>query len=78
MIKVRSPDWRKTAAILAEEKGITGDQFLDQLAKNYAPIGRFASPEGLAHIIVFLCSPRASCCVGSSYYVDGGALTVII
>ncbi len=34
-------------------------------------------PEELAHFFVFLCSPRASYCVGSTYYVDGGWLKVI-
>ncbi len=27
--------------------------------------------------VVFLCSPRASYCVGSTYYVDGGWLNVV-
>ncbi len=31
----------------------------------------------LAHFFVFLCSPKASYCVGSSYYVDGGLLNVV-
>jgi NAD(P)-dependent dehydrogenase (short-subunit alcohol dehydrogenase family) len=33
--------------------------------------------EELAHFFVFLCSPRASYCVESSYYVDGGWLKVV-
>jgi NAD(P)-dependent dehydrogenase (short-subunit alcohol dehydrogenase family) len=35
---------------------------------------RFATPEELAHFFVFLCSDKASYCVGSTYYVDGGWL----
>jgi len=38
---------------------------------------RFATPEELADFFVFLCSPRASYCVGSTYYVDGGWLSVV-
>ena len=56
---------------------MTPDEYLDQIAKDNAPIGRFASPEEIAHFVVFLCSPRASYCVGSTYYVDGGWLKVI-
>lgn len=52
----------------------TWQQYLDNVAKQYAPIGRFASPEELADFFVFLCSPRAGYCVGSTYYVDGGWL----
>ena len=57
--------------------GTTVDQYLDKIAKDNAPIGRFATPEELAHFYVFLCSPRASYCLGSSYYVDGGWLKTI-
>ena len=38
---------------------------------------RFATPEELADFFVFLCSPRASYCVGSTYYVDNGWLSVV-
>jgi NAD(P)-dependent dehydrogenase (short-subunit alcohol dehydrogenase family) len=51
--------------------------YLDGIARENAPIGRFATPEELADFFVFLCSPRASYCVGSTYYVDGGWLKVI-
>ncbi|MCK6625447.1 MAG: SDR family oxidoreductase [Anaerolineae bacterium] len=51
--------------------------YLDGIARENVPIGRFASPEELADFFVFLCSPRASYCVGSTYYVDGGWLKVI-
>jgi 3-oxoacyl-[acyl-carrier protein] reductase len=74
---VLTPDWRKTAGILSKEQGITPDAYLDGIAKDNAPIGRFASPEELANFFVFLCSPRASYCVGSTYYVDGGWLKVV-
>jgi len=38
---------------------------------------RFATPEELADFFLFLCSPRASYCAGSTYYVDGGWLNVV-
>ena len=74
---VLTPDWVKTAKQLIGGTDQTYQQHLDGVAQKYAPIGRFASPEELAHFFVFLCSPRASYCVGSTYYVDGGWLRVV-
>ena len=74
---VLTPDWRKTAGILTAGTGKTPEQYLDDVAKENAPIGRFATPEELAHFYAFLCSPRASYCLGSSYYVDGGWLRTV-
>jgi NAD(P)-dependent dehydrogenase (short-subunit alcohol dehydrogenase family) len=74
---VLTPDWRRTAGVLTEGKGMTADQYLEKIAKDNAPIGRFATPEEIAEFYVFLCSPRASYCVGSTYYVDGGWLRTV-
>jgi 3-oxoacyl-[acyl-carrier protein] reductase len=74
---ILTPDWVKTATQLTEGTGRTWKDYLDDIAKTNAPIGRFASAEELAHFFVFLCSPRASYCVGSTYYVDGGWLKVV-
>jgi NAD(P)-dependent dehydrogenase (short-subunit alcohol dehydrogenase family) len=68
---VLTPDWQKTARQLA---GDGWQSYLDDIAKKNAPIGRFASAEELAKFFVFLCSPCASYCVGSTFYVDGGWL----
>ncbi len=74
---VLTPDWWKTATQLTEGTGKTAKDYLDKIAMDAAPIGRFASPEELADFFVFLCSPRAAYCVGSTYYVDGGWLNVV-
>ncbi len=74
---ILTPDWRKTANILTAGTTTTADEYLDKIAKDNAPIGRFASPEELASFYLFLCSPRASYCVGSTYYVDGGWLRTV-
>jgi len=71
---VLTPDWQKTARELTANTGKTWESYLDDIAKKNAPIGRFASAEELAQFFVFLCSPRASYCVGSTFYVDGGWL----
>ena len=74
---ILTPDWVKTAKQLTEGTEVTWEQHLDKIAKDNTPIGRFASPEELAHFFVFLCSDKASYCVGSTYYVDGGWLKVV-
>lgn len=73
---VLTPDWYKSATLLTKGTDMTPDAYLEKIAKDNTPIGRFATPEELANFFVFLCSPRASYCVGSSYYVDGGWLKV--
>jgi NAD(P)-dependent dehydrogenase (short-subunit alcohol dehydrogenase family) len=74
---ILTPDWIKTAKQLTEGTNITWEEHLNNTAKQYTPIGRFGSPEELANFFVFLCSPRSSYCVGSTYYIDGGWLNVI-
>jgi len=74
---ILTPDWVKTARQLTEGTDQTWEEYLDKIAKDNAPIGRFATPEELAHFFVFLCSPRASYCVGSEYFVDGGWLRTV-
>jgi 3-oxoacyl-[acyl-carrier protein] reductase len=74
---ILTPDWIKTAKQLTADKGGDWQAYLDGVAREYAPINRFASPEELAHFFVFLCSPRASYSVGSAYFVDGGMLKVV-
>jgi NAD(P)-dependent dehydrogenase (short-subunit alcohol dehydrogenase family) len=73
---VMTPDWQKTARLLTEGTAQSWEAYLDQIARDNAPIGRFATPEEVANLFVFLCSPRASYCVGSTYYIDGGWLRV--
>ncbi len=74
---VLTPDWRKTAGILTQGTAQTVEGYLDGIARENAPIGRFASPEEVAAFFVFLCSARASYSVGSTYYVDGGWLRTV-
>jgi NAD(P)-dependent dehydrogenase (short-subunit alcohol dehydrogenase family) len=75
---ILTSDWYKTAGILSKDLGITPDEYLERIAREHTPIGRFATPEELAKFFVFLASPCASYCVGSTYYVDGGWLKVVI
>jgi NAD(P)-dependent dehydrogenase (short-subunit alcohol dehydrogenase family) len=74
---ILTPDWIKTAKELTAGSDTTWEEHLQNIAAENTPIQRFATPEELAHFFVFLCSPRASYCVGSTYYVDGGWLRVV-
>ncbi len=73
---VMTPDWQKTAKLLTDGTDTSWQDYLQKVADDNAPIGRFATPEEIANLFVFLCSPRASYCVGSTYYIDGGWLKV--
>jgi NAD(P)-dependent dehydrogenase (short-subunit alcohol dehydrogenase family) len=73
---VMTPDWQKTAKLLTAGTDASWEDHLQKVADDNAPIGRFADPAEIADLFVFLCSPRASYCVGSTYYVDGGWLNV--
>lgn len=73
---ILTPDWRKTAGLLAPKEGKTPDEYLAGIAEDNAPIRRFGTPEELAFTYVFLASDRASYSLGSNYYVDGGWLQV--
>ncbi|MEZ4833796.1 MAG: SDR family oxidoreductase [Caldilineaceae bacterium] len=70
-------DWIKTAKQLTAGTDTTWEQHLQQIAEKNTPIKRFATPEELAHFFVFLCSPLAGYCVGSTYFVDGGWLKTV-
>ncbi len=66
---VMTPDWAKTAKLHAGEKW---EDYLRNVAKELAPINRFATVDELADAFLFLCSPRSSFWVGGAYFVDGG------
>lgn len=74
---VLTPDWIKTAKQLTADSGGDWEGHLKGVAREHAPIERFASPEEVAAFCVFLCSDRASYSVGSTYFVDGGMLKTL-
>jgi 3-oxoacyl-[acyl-carrier protein] reductase len=74
---ILTPDWIKTAKQLTADKGGDWQGYLDGVAREHAPIKRFATPQELANFFVFLCSERASYSVGSTYFVDGGWLKTV-
>ncbi len=61
----------------AEAKGVSRDEALaDQRSK--VPLGRFAEPEEIARVCLFLCSELASTVTGAAWSADGGTVAVII
>jgi NAD(P)-dependent dehydrogenase (short-subunit alcohol dehydrogenase family) len=74
---VSTAPWQEWAENQAQTKGGKLEEHLEAVARQKAPLGRFASPEEVADLFVFLCSPRASYCTGSTYYIDGGWLRVV-
>ena len=79
-VNVVNPGLVLTAGWIEPARSHAGDSwqaFLEDIARDKAPIGRFASPREIADFFVFLCSERAAYSVGSTYYVDGGWLGVV-
>lgn len=54
------------------ERSFGGDQASIDWAKSIHPLGRLATPEEIAHAVVFLLSDKAGFITGSSMVVDGG------
>ncbi|MFN9624332.1 MAG: SDR family NAD(P)-dependent oxidoreductase [Cyanobacteriota bacterium] len=55
------------------EKKLQQDQEgVEAMLKTKVPLGRFATPEEIADVAVFLCSSRSSFVTGSIVVVDGG------
>jgi 3-oxoacyl-[acyl-carrier protein] reductase len=63
----------------AENWGDTWDEVEARITKKYAPnpIGRIATREEVANVVLFLCGEPASFVNGQNIRVDGGALDIV-
>ena len=61
----------------AAAKGISREEALAAQAAKI-PLGRLATEEEIANVVVFLCSERASTVTGAAWAVDGGTVATIV
>jgi 3-oxoacyl-[acyl-carrier protein] reductase len=72
--------WLAQGGLADQNAAARGGSREDALAAQEAqvPLGRFATPQEIADVIVFLCSERASAVTGAAWSADGGTVPVII
>jgi 3-oxoacyl-[acyl-carrier protein] reductase len=61
----------------AARAGTTREEVLASVAKG-RPLGRYAEPDEIAAVIVFLCSARAAYVTGAAWSADGGTVAIIV
>jgi 3-oxoacyl-[acyl-carrier protein] reductase len=61
----------------AAARGISRDEAI-KVQEDKVPLGRFATAEEIASVVVFLCSERASSVAGAAWSIDGGAVATIV
>ena len=77
---VTSPLWLAEGGLAdqaAAARGVSRDEAL-AAQKAKVPLGRFAEPEEIAAVIVFLCSARTSTVAGAAWSADGGTVPSFI
>ena len=66
---------------MAEEKGISFEEMENEFFREIRPtslLKRFSSPQEVAHLVVYLCSPKSSATNGAPLRVDGGVVRAMV
>ena len=77
---VESPLWMAPGGLADQAAAAQGrgrDEALEA-QRGKIPLGRFGTPEEIAAVVAFLCSPRASNVTGAAWSVDGGSVPAIV
>lgn len=74
---IDTPMWERTADEVGQATGRSPEQVIDAMARS-VPLGRYATADEVANLIVFLCSDAASYINGAAIPVDGGQGTAVL
>jgi 3-oxoacyl-[acyl-carrier protein] reductase len=69
---IHTPLWDRLADSMIPHVGATREEVFRNLATQLLPVGRFATPDEVSGLVVFLASERARFITGVAYDVDGG------
>jgi 3-oxoacyl-[acyl-carrier protein] reductase len=77
---VQSPLWIAPGGLADQTAAVKGVDREEAIAiqNSRIPLGRFARPQEVADVIVFLCSANASTVAGAAWSVDGGTVPTIV
>ncbi|HVS44342.1 MAG TPA: glucose 1-dehydrogenase [Candidatus Dormibacteraeota bacterium] len=75
---IHTPLWDRLADGMIPAMGATREEVFEKLAIQFLPVGRFATPDEVSGLVVFLASSRATFITGVAYDVDGGCTRSIL
>ena len=70
---VEGETWDRFSDILSDNTGMTSEDIINMYSVNSIPLGRFAVPEEISPLVVFLSSRKAAYITGANIVIDGGA-----